>query len=105
MFTFKTFLKEQSITEELLLEAAASASAANDDKGKLHELLLAKYLHPETRLPDHHRSESENDDHAGTPQQVHDRLNEKMGPAAMNEIRGHSKQSSQALHQYLKEVV
>lgn len=104
MFTFKTFLKEQTIVEDLLLEAAASASAANDDKGKLHELLLAKYLHPETRLPDHHRSESENDDHAGTPQQVHDRLMKKVGGEAYNEIDSHAQQTAKSIREHLDQA-
>lgn len=104
MLNFKSFIKEEILLEEedeLLLEAAASASAANDDKGKLHELLLAKYLHPESRLPDHHRSESENEDHAGTPQQVHDRLMNKVGGAAYKEIDSHAQQTAKSIKQHL----
>lgn len=108
MLNFKEFLKEENrpltLLEELILEAkAATAESEADDKGKMHELLLSEGLHPEKRLPDHHRSESENLDHAGTPEQVHQRLSEKMGPTAMAEIRGHSKQSAEKLHQYLKD--
>ena len=77
MLNFKSFLKEDLIKEDLLLEAESSA-VESDDKGKLHELLLAKYLHPEQRLPEHHRSESDNPDHAGTPEQVHKKLQDKM---------------------------
>lgn len=96
MLKFKTFLKE-----ELLVEKALSAELESDDKGKLHELLLSKHLHPETRLPDHHRSESENDEHAGTPVQVHDRLKKKIGDAAYNEIDAHAKQTAAALVKHL----
>jgi hypothetical protein len=78
---------------EFLTEAATSGVAA-DDKGKMHELLLAKHLHPKGKLPEHHRSESENPEHAGTPQQVHDKLKKKIGSAAYNEIDRHAKQTA-----------
>lgn len=97
MLNFKTFLKE-----ELLVERALSADLESDDKGKLHELLLAKHLHPSTQLPLHHRSESENDEHAGTPQQVHDRLKKKIGDAAYNEIDSHAKKTADAVHKELQ---
>jgi len=102
MLNFKSFLKEELINEELLLEAESSA-VESDDKGKLHELLLAKYLHPEQRLPEHHRSESDNPDHAGTPEQVHKKLQEKIPPAAYDEIDRHAKQSAEAFKQSLKD--
>lgn len=104
MLDFKTFIKENLLSEEkLLLEKALSASVESDDKGKLHELLLAKYLHPDTKLPDHHRSESENIDHAGTPQQVHDRLKQKVGDDVYNEIESHARQTANEIHKHLKD--
>lgn len=107
MFNFKEFLKEETrpltLMEEVLLEmAAATKETANDDKGKMHELLLAKYLHPEQRLPEHHRSFSDNDEHAGTPDQVHDRLKEKIGKAAYNEIDGHAQQTARAIKRHFE---
>ena len=102
MLKFKDFIKEDFNTEDLLLEAESS-SVESDDKGKLHELLLAKYLHPEEKLPEHHRSFSDNPDHAGTPEQVHDKLKEKISPAAYNEIDKHAKQSAAAFKQSLKD--
>jgi hypothetical protein len=99
MLNFKSFLKEE--TQKLLIEKALSADVESDDKGKLHELLMCKHLHPESRLPDHHRSESENEDHAGTPVQVHDRLKKKIGDAAYNEIDSHAKQTAQGLIKHL----
>jgi hypothetical protein len=107
MFNFREFLKEEyrplSLTEEVLLEmAAATKETANDDKGKMHELLLAKYLHPEQTLPEHHRSESENEDHAGTPVQVHNRLKEKIGPHAYNEIDAHAQQTARAIKRHFE---
>lgn len=102
MLNFQQFLKEEVLKEELLLEAESS-SVESDDKGKLHELLLAKYLHPEQRLPEHHRSESDNPDHAGTPEQVHKKLQDKIPPAAYEEIDRHARQSAEAFKQNLKD--
>ena len=98
MLKFKSYLKEG-----LIVEAALSSSVSADDKGKLHELLLSKHLHPAGTLPEHHRSESENEDHAGTPTQVHDRLRKKIGEGAYNEIDSHAKKTAEALKQHLKD--
>lgn len=98
MLNFTSFLKEQ-----FLVERALSSDVESDDKGKLHELLLAKHLHPNETLPMHHRSESENEEHAGTPQQVHDRLKKKIGDAAYNEIDSHAKQTAEELKKHLAE--
>lgn len=93
--------------KELILEKsepkpkALSSAVASDDKGKLHELLLAKYLHPKTALPDHHRAESENPDHAGTPVQVHEKLFKKIGKDAYNEIDAHAKQTAEVVKKHL----
>jgi hypothetical protein len=100
MLKFKSFLKEEQL---MLVERALSQDVESDDKGKLHELLMSKHLHPESRLPDHHRSESENEDHAGTPVQVHDRLKKKIGDAAYNEIDAHAKQTAEELKKHLHE--
>lgn len=94
---FKNFL-----TEAYLAEAAATKAVMADDKGKLHELLLSKYLHPDTELPAHHRSLSENEDHAGTPQQVHDRLQKKVGEEAYNEIDAAAKGTATELKKHLE---
>ena len=102
MLNFKTFLKEEVLKEDLLLEAESS-SVDSDDKGKLHELLLAKHLHPQTTFPEHHRSFSDNPDHAGTPEQVHQKLMEKIPKAAYDEIDRHAKQSAAAFKQSMKD--
>jgi len=103
MLNFKSFLKESTLlSEELILEANHTKDVENDDKGKMHELLLAKYLHPDSALPEHHRSESENEDHAGTPTQVHDRLKKKMGDNAYNQIDQHAQQTAKTIHAHLK---
>lgn len=107
MLQFKDFLKENILTEseedlDLLSEEAKPTKVSNDDKGKLHELLLAKYLHPNGQLPDHHRSESANLDHAGTPEQVHSRLANKIGGAAYNEIDNHARQTAEQIKKQLQ---
>ena len=102
MLNFKSFLKEEVLKEDLLLEAESS-SVDSDDKGKLHELLLAKYLHPQEKLPEHHRSFSDNEDHAGTPEQVHSKLQQKIPPAAYAEIDRHAKQSAEAFKKHLQD--
>lgn len=89
---------------EFLLEVAHTKSVSSDDKGKLHELLLAKYLNPKKELPEHHRAESENADHAGTPHQVHDKLKKKIGENAYHEIDRHAHQSAVALLKHLIET-
>ena len=44
MKSFQSYLKESLLLEEeLLLLEEESAGNENDDKGKLHELLLAKH--------------------------------------------------------------
>lgn len=91
MFKFKNFLIEKALSQDV----------ESDDKGKLHELLLAKHLHPNNTLPDHHRSHSENPDYAGTPIQVHDKLKNKIGDAAYNEIDSHAKNTAAALVKHL----
>jgi hypothetical protein len=97
----KPFVTEETLEEAKKPSQAATSGISADDKGKMHELLLSKYLHPEERLPDHHRSESENEDHAGTPVQVYDRLKKKIGDAAYNEIDTHARATAAELKKHL----
>jgi len=80
--------------QQYTTEAAETKSVKNDDKGKMFELLLAKHLHPNTALPEHHRAQSDNPLHSGTPQQVHDKLKDRMPAAAYAELDRHAKQSA-----------
>lgn len=97
MFTFLQF-----IVEAKKPSLAKTAELGSDDKGKLHELLLAKHLHPKTQLPSHWRSKSE--DYGGTPEDVHDRLKTKIGEAAYNEINTHAKQTAGEIKTHMAEV-
>lgn len=94
-----------NFTHFLIEMAAASSSEASDDKGKLHELLLAKHLNPEGGLPLHHRAESDiygDKSEGGTPEQVHDKLKTRVSPAAYNEIDSHAKQTAASLIDHLE---
>lgn len=90
------------LTEAKKPSQAKTAETASDDKGKLHELLLAKHLHPENQLPSHWRSKSE--DYGGTPEQVHDRLKAKVGKAAYGEINTHAKQTAAEIKTHMTEA-
>jgi hypothetical protein len=81
--------------QQYITEVAETKSVKNDDKGKMFELLLAKHLHPKNTLPEHHRSQSKNPLHSGTAEQVHDKLKERMSPAAYDEINRHAKHSAE----------
>jgi len=89
------------LSEEKKPSKAKTASIESDDKGKLHELLLAKHVNPKNSLPSHWRSKSE--DYGGTPEQVHSKLKAKVGKAAYNEINTHAKQTAGAIISYLGE--
>ena len=102
MLRFKGFIVEHfNIIQEAKKSVAKSSALESDDKGKLHELLLAKHLHPENKLPSHWRSKSE--DYGGTPDQVHDRLKAKVGKDAYNEINSHAKNTAAAVMSHLHE--
>jgi hypothetical protein len=133
MLNFKSFLKEErnfiltqkylieeDILEQewlLLSEESAGEKVEADDKGKLFEILHTGYMHGGTeekfhpdprksstfKFPEHHRSESENPDHAGTPLQVHDKLRTKIGEAAYSEIARHAYDSAQETKKQLSE--
>ena len=102
MSIYKSFIQYFRLYEAKKPSKAESSKVSSDDKGKLHELLLAKHLHPNNTLPEHHRSESKNPDHAGTPQQVHDKLKQKIGDAAYNEIDSHAKSTAAAVKKHLE---
>ena len=102
ILNFTNYLSKASLFEAYLMEAEKKAKISNDDKGKLHELLLAAHLHPETtdknlRLPSHYRATGEEAraaGHAGDPQHVHDKLRKKVGEEAYQQIYAHAKQTA-----------
>lgn len=129
MLNFKSFLKEEKfLTQEQLVEAdlleqqwlllseeSKAQKVEADDKGKLFEILNNGYMHGDTeekhhadpntsptfKFPEHHRAFSDNPDHSGTPQQVHDKLRKKIGEEAYAEINRHAYESSQKVKSQL----
>lgn len=102
-----------NFSQYFLIEmAAASSSEANDDKGKMHELLLAKYLNPmkdengEGMLPLHHRAgvsvSGDTSDKGKSPEDVHKDIKNRMSSAAYQEIDSHARQTAQAVLQHLE---
>lgn len=88
------YSKIQKIKESLILEAVS-----NDDKGKLFELLHAKHMHPQTKLPSHYRDEQS----GKTPEQVHDSIKSRITKADYETIDRHAKDSSSAMKKHLRE--
>jgi len=101
MIRFNTYLKEMQLKESFLLEEESSGNES-DDKGKLHEILLAKHLHPKKELPEHFRSESENPEHSGTAAQVYQKLSDKMGKTAHDKVDKDAKATAEAVLAHLK---
>lgn len=84
MLKFKNFITEkyipsQNLWEEFLLEAKNNRE--NDDMGKLNELELARHLHEDKILPEHHRSTGKEDPaHNGDPSTVHGNILTRIDP-------------------------
>jgi len=85
--------------------AAFSSTASSDDKGKLHELLLAKHLSKhldpkgEGFLPQHFRASQEHPNKkikGKSPEEVHDDIRRRIGSNAFDEINDHAKQTAEA---------
>lgn len=98
MISFSNF-----IVEEFLLEAS---EVSNDDKGKLHELLLAKHLlshldpSGEGAMPEHFRADPDHPNKkikGKSPTQVHDEIRTRIGEEEYQKIHGHAQQTAQAL--------
>jgi hypothetical protein len=84
MRTFYSFLSEQELYEEVLVEgkddATKEGSVSNNTKGVLHELLVGKHLNGGKHLEKHKNQEGE------TPQQAHDRLKTQIHPKDYEKI-------------------
>jgi len=94
MRTFRSFLSEQELYEEALVEgkddATKEGSVSNNTKGVLHELLVGKHLNGGKHLEKHKNQEGE------TPQQAHDRLKTQIHPKDYEKI--HKNAMSAANH-------
>lgn len=106
MLNFVQFLNERFLLAEKRASNAATAEVSSDDKGKLHELLLAKHLikhkdpNGEGYLPEHFRA---GQDHPNkkikgkSPQEVHDDIRSRIGELAYSEIDRHANQTAEAI--------
>jgi hypothetical protein len=82
-FLTETFIPENQIWEELLIEAKATSE--NDDMGKMFELrFLYHASHTDDNkktMPEHHRSKGKEDPlHNGSPESVHSNILSRMDP-------------------------
>jgi len=99
MHSFSKFLE---LTERASGSISSQATASggekvgSDDPGKLFETEMANRTHPNGKV-EHFRSHSENEEHAGTPQQVNTRLKNKLGPEISKRIASDAAQASDAL--------
>lgn len=103
MLSFNLF-----ITEAKKASSALSDTLLSDDKGKLNEIHTGNEILKAATgkkpakgklLLAHHRSKSE--EYGGTPQQVSDKLETKVGKAAFNEVKKHSESAAHAVIQHL----
>lgn len=79
------------------------AGISNDDKGKLHELLVAKYLHPEERLPEHFRADPNHPNKkikGKSPEEVHEDIKGRISPEHYDIIDRHSREQAEAIIQH-----
>jgi len=76
--------------------AAGGEKIGSDDPGKLYETEVANELHPKKNV-EHFRSKSENEEHAGTPKQVNQRLKTKVGPEIAKRIKSDATASVSSL--------
>lgn len=95
MITFKTFLSEDLLFENLYLDLLVEASGtgeASDTKGKLHELLVGYHLQGGKHMLKHLSDEPELKDL--TPEQAHEKLKTKVTPEDYNTINSRAKQAA-----------
>jgi hypothetical protein len=98
MISFSNFIVEEFLTE--------ASEVSNDDKGKLHELLLAKHLlsHLDPKgegvMPGHFRADPDHPNKkikGKSPSQVHDEIRNRIGEEEYQKIHDHAKQTSMAM--------
>lgn len=97
MLKFKSYLLENELyylTEEI---------KSSDDKGKLHELLVAKHLSHEDdahkALPKHFRDENKK-----TPSQVHDDIKSRISAEDYSNADSRAKDAANKIREHLKSV-
>lgn len=93
MFKFAEFISE-AYSNIFLVE-----KVANDDKGKLFEVLHAKHMHPEGTFPTHYRDEITQK----SPEETHNAIKARITPAEYKTIDSHAKSSAERMKAHLTE--
>ena len=93
MFKFKEFITE-AYGNIFLVEAVD-----NDSKGKLFEVLHAKFMHPNEEFPTHYRDEIS----GKSPQETHDHIKKNITPAEYKTIHDHARSSAEHMKAHLTE--
>lgn len=92
MLSFKQFLYELFFLEEI---------SSSDDKGKLHELLVAHHLSSDDddkkELPTHYR-----DENGKTPRQVHDEIKSRVSEEDYNKAHKRAKAAAEKIKEEFK---
>lgn len=90
MFKFNDFVDE--VYSNILAE-----SVANDDKGKLFEILHARHMHPEKTFPTHYRDEIS----GKSPEETHNAIKARITPAEYKTIDSHASSSAERMKAHL----
>ena len=85
-------IRENGSDSLLLMEAVS-----NDDKGKLFEILHAKHIHPEIKLPTHYR-----DEEGKSPEEVHNSIKGRISKQEYVTIEGHARDSAANMREHLR---
>lgn len=70
----------------------------HNDRGKLFELLHAKYMHPFEELSTHYR-----DEEGKSPKSIHDNIQSKISEEQYERIDRHARESAKKMKQHLRE--
>lgn len=97
MLRYSMFLVEKKKASQ-----AKSSKTDSDDKGKLHELLLAKHLSPTKELPTHFAAKNKSSGRQSSPTDVHNKLAARVGPEAYAEIDSHAASTAAAVIKHMK---
>jgi len=74
-------------------------TVANDDKGKLFEVLHAMHMHPDKQFPTHYRDEITQK----SPEETHNAIKKRITPAEYNTINDHARSSAERMRAHLTE--
>ena len=109
MKSFKSFLTEQDIFEDLLFEEflteakddpTKEGGASNNTKGVLHELLVGHHMQGGKHMENHHLINEQGK--RESPKEAHDRLKSQIHPKDYEKINAKAKSAAKDLHALIK---